>query len=174
MKPYLGLAAWVVRRRVVKGVVVPVMAMLSVVLAELAPVHGETAVAGLSPSEEMALFAAAGFKIAGNGQYRRCNEDPVSLSYHPGQMELMDLNGDGRSEAWITEHSLFCYGDRGQYFVLLTRVPGGWQPVLEAVGIAVIKDSGYQGWPDIAIGGHDLDVTPLYRWNGKAYVRGNP
>ncbi|UTW12762.1 hypothetical protein [Marinobacterium rhizophilum] len=136
--------------------------------------HESAHAAALSASEEAALFAAAGFKLAGNGQYQRCQEEPVTLSYQPGHVELDDLNGDGRSEAWVTESSLFCYGNAGQYFLLLTEAPTGWQILLEAVGIAVIKDSDYQGWPDIEVGGPGFGDFPLYRWNGSGYGRHTP
>jgi hypothetical protein len=143
-------------------------------LLVVGPVRGSSVVEGLSASEEVALFNAAGFSLAGNGQYQRCKEEPVTLSYQPGKAELADLNGDGQDEAWVTEGSLFCYGNTGQYFVLLTRGQSGWQIIIEAVGIPVIRETGKQGWPDIEVGGPGFAVFPLYRWNGESYVRHNP
>lgn len=136
--------------------------------------HGSAHAAALSADDEAALFTAAGFSLAGNGQYQRCQEEPVTLSYQPGHVELADLNGDGRAEAWVTESSLFCYGNRGQYFVLLTQAPAGWQVLLEAVGIAVMKDGSNEGWPDIEVGGPGFGTFPLYRWNGSGYVSTTP
>ncbi|MCP8686592.1 hypothetical protein [Marinobacterium sedimentorum] len=138
------------------------------------PVRGSSVVEGLSASEEAALFAAAGFSLAGNGQYQRCREEPVTLSYQPGKAELADLNGDGQDEAWVTEGSLYCYGNTEQYFVLLTREQNGWRILVEAAGIPVIRETGNQGWPDIEVGGPGFAAFPLYRWNGEAYVRRNP
>lgn len=146
----------------------------TVSLLAVGPVRGGSIVEGLSASEEGALFNAAGFSLAGNGQYQRCSEEPVTLSYQPGKAELADLNGDGQHEAWVTESSLFCYGNTAQYFVLLTREPSGWRILVEAVGIPVIRETGHQGWPDIEVGGPGFAAFPLYRWNGEAYVRHNP
>ncbi len=151
------------------AIMIPVLVATPGFLAATSAQGQSALAAGLSASEEAAMFAAAGFSMAGNGQYQRCREEPVTLSYQPGLLTLTDLNGDGLTEAWITESSLFCYGNTGQYFVLLTKGPEGWQPLLEAVGIAVIRDGGYQGWPDIEVGGPGVGDVPLYRWNGSGY-----
>nr|WP_158651780.1 hypothetical protein [Marinobacterium profundum] len=143
-------------------------------LLAVGPVQGNSVVEGLSASEAAALFDAAGFSLAGNGQYQHCHEEPVTMSYQPGMAELVDLNGDGQQEAWVTESSLFCYGNTAQYFVLLTREPSGWRVLVESVGVPVIKESSNQGWPDIEVGGPGFATFPLYRWNGEAYVRHNP
>jgi hypothetical protein len=168
-----GVANTVSGRVLVRSAVsVTVAAALVSFPGEALAQHGSAA--ALSASDEAALFAAAGFSLAGNGQYQRCKEEPVTLSYQPGHVELADINGDGRAEAWVTESSLFCYGNTGQHFVLLTEAPAGWQVLLEAVGIAVIKNGSSQGWPDIEVGGPGFREYPLYRWNGDGYLRITP
>ena len=127
--------------------------------------------AELTPAEQAAVFNAAGFKPAPNGQYIRCEEQPPTLSYSPGRIELADLNGDGQPEAWVTESSLFCYGNTAESFVLLSKGSGGWRVLLDAVGIATVQKTKRSGWPDIEVGGPGFGKFPVYRWNGEAYVQ---
>lgn len=125
----------------------------------------------LTPAERAAVFKAAGFKPRGS-QYVRCEEDPPTASSMPGQIEVVDLNGDGRPEAWVTESSVFCYGNTAAFFVLVTRDEGGtWRPLMDAVGVATALETKRQGWPDVEVGGPGFGKFPVYRWNGKAYVR---
>ena len=126
---------------------VPYCLSLGVVLAVLLPAP-PAAGADLGPDELAAAFVAAGFEQVANGSYVRCHEDPPTLSYQPGQAEVADLNGDGQTEVWITEGSLFCYGNTGTAFVLLTRDGEGWRKLLEEVGVPVVLDSRHAGWPE--------------------------
>lgn len=123
----------------------------------------------LSPADLAAAFGAAGFTQDAGGRWIRCQEDPPTLSYGPGTAEVADLNGDGRPEIWITENSVFCYGDTGSAFVLLTREEAGWRPLLDEVGIPLQRDSRHDGWPDIEVGGPGLVRFPVYHWNGYDY-----
>ncbi|MBL8431298.1 MAG: hypothetical protein JNK80_02780 [Dechloromonas sp.] len=125
--------------------------------------------AGLAPAEQAAVFKAAGFKKARGGQYMRCREDPPTASYLPGSIELEDLDGDGRPEAWVKESSISCYGNTAEAFVLLTRDDGGWRVLLDAVGVPVVRKAKHGGWPDIEVGGPGFGKFPVYRWDGKAY-----
>jgi len=126
--------------------------------------------ADLAPAEQAAVFKAAGFMKVGGGRYIRCKEDPPTASYVPGRIELADLNGDGRPEAWVTESSVFCYGNTAEAFVLLTKDDGGWRVLLDAVGIPVVRKTKRGGWPDIEVGGPGFAKSPVYRWDGKAYA----
>lgn len=92
------------------------------------------------------------------------------MSYSPGQIEEVDLNGDGQPEAWVTEGSVFCYGSTGTAFVLLTKAGGRWRVLLDEVGVPVVQPARNTGWPDIEVGGPGFGKLPVYRWNGKAYV----
>lgn len=126
--------------------------------------------AELAPAEQAAVFKAAGFKQAAEGRYIRCEEDPPTLSYSPGRIEMEDLNGDGQPEAWVKEGSTFCYGNTGEAFVLLSKSSGGWRVLLEAVGLPMLQEIKRSGWPDIEVGGPGFGKFPVYRWDGKAYV----
>ena len=119
--------------------------------------------------EQAAIFKAAGFSKSGD-RYIRCEEEVPTVSYSPGQIELTDLNGDGQSEAWVREGSVFCYGNTGTAFVLLGKANGRWRVLLDAVGIAVVLPAKNAGWPDIEVGGPGFGKFPVYRWNGKAYA----
>ena len=124
---------------------------------------------GSGGAGQASIFKAAGFNQAANGQYIRCAEEIPTVSYVPGDIRLQDLNGDGVPEAWVTESSLFCYGNTGQFFVLVTEDGGGWHSVLEGAGIPRVMETGYRGWPDIEVGGPGFAKFPVYRWNGKSY-----
>ena len=125
--------------------------------------------AGLSPPEEAAAFTAAGFtQIA--GAWRAC-EDPDTASYQAGVIEqVTDLNGDGRPEAIIAEHSGFCYGMQGSGYVLVSKqANGGWTLVTSGSGILTpLQTKGVGGWPDLEIGGPGFCFA-VERWDGKAY-----
>jgi hypothetical protein len=125
----------------------------------------------LTPAERAAAFKAAGFKARG-AQHVRC-EDPGTTSYMPGQIEVADLNGDGRPEVWITEGSTFCYGHTGSAVVLLTKDDkGSWTVLLDEVGMALPLETKQKGWPDIEVGGPGMGPQPVFRFDGKKYTRG--
>lgn len=122
-----------------------------------------------SAEEKAAIFKAAGFKAKGD-KYVRCADD-TTASYMPGFIEMADLNGDGTSEAWVKESSLFCYGDTAEAFVLVAKNDkGAWTILLDEVGIPVVHETKSKGWPDIEVGGPGFGTFPIYRYDGKKYV----
>ena len=124
----------------------------------------------LSPDERAAVFAAAGF-VASGDRYVRC-DDTVTASAMPGMIELADLNGDGRPEAWVRESSTLCYGDTAEAFVLLTQdASGAWVKLIDAIGIGLPLETQHNGWPDIEVGGPGPGPFPVYRFDGTSYVR---
>ena len=127
--------------------------------------------ADITSDDQAAVFKAAGFKKEPGGKYVRCKEDPPTASYMPGRIETADLNGDGQPEAWVSESSLFCYGNTAESFVLLTKDAGGWRVLLDEVGIPNVLKTKRGGWPDIEVGGPGFGKFPVYRWDGKSYVR---
>ena len=128
----------------------------------------------LTPADEAAAFRAAGFKRVG-GQWQACG-DPGTASYSPGAVEsAADLNGDGRPEAIVTEGSVFCFGNTGQgYAVVSKQTDGSWKLVTQGTGMVnvlatpakVLAATG--GWPDLEIGGPGF-CFPVERWNGREY-----
>lgn len=123
----------------------------------------------LSPADEAAAFAAAGFKKSG-GQWRQC-DDPTP-TYSPGAIqEVRDLNGDGRPEALITEGGTYCFGHTGAGFSLVSKQANGrWKLLTGGTGMVdFLPSKGVGGWPDIQVGGPGF-CFPVIRWNGKTYV----
>ena len=126
--------------------------------------------AGLSSADEAAAFTAAGFKRAG-GHWAACGE-PGTASYTPGAIDrVADLNGDGRTEAVITEGSSYCFGMTGTGYSLVSKqADGRWKLIAGGAGIpSFLSTRGAGGWPDIQIGGPGF-CFPVERWNGKAYA----
>jgi hypothetical protein len=124
----------------------------------------------LSVAEEAAVYKAAGFTRRGNAWRSDCG-DPGTSSYTPGAIDkVVDLNGDGRPEAILTEGGTFCYGNTGQgYFVVTKAVDGAWKLVTRGTGIAeFLKTRGADGWPDLQVGGPGF-CFPVERWNGREY-----
>lgn len=130
-----------------------------------------TTQAVLAPADSEAAFKAAGFAKAG-GVWRSC-DDPGTASYTPGAIEsVADVNGDGLPEAVITESSMFCYGNQGSSYVVVSKQgPGRWRRMTAGSGmVTFLKTKGVGGWPDIEIGGPGF-CFPVERWNGRAYAR---
>lgn len=127
--------------------------------------------ATLSAADRAAVFKAAGFKARGD-QYVRCEEDPPTASSQPGAIETADLNHDGRPEAFVTESSLFCYGNTAAAFVLVTQDANGtWRKILDEVGVHVVRKTEHQGWADVEVGGPGMGKQPVFQWNGSKYVK---
>ena len=125
---------------------------------------------GPSAADKAAIFKAAGFKAKGDS-YTRCPDDDAP-SHTPGAIEMQDLNGDGTAEAFVRESSTFCYGNTAEAFVLVSKgADGKWSVLLDEVGVAVPKESKHKGWLDIEVGGPGDGPFPVYRYNGKKYVK---
>jgi hypothetical protein len=141
------------------------LATASIAVAEPPPAEA------LSAADRAAVFEAAGFTQKGD-RWIRCVEETPTASYTPGQIEVVDLNRDGRPEAWVTEGSVFCYGNTGQATVLVTKEKdGAWRKVLDEVGVALALETRHLGWPDVEVGGPGFEKVPPHRWNGTTYVQ---
>lgn len=124
-----------------------------------------------SAPDRALVFTAAGFARRGD-RWIRCVEETPTASYGPGRIDVTDLNGDGRPEAWVIESSAYCYGGAGQVTVLVTRdADGTWRKILDEVGVAAVRDTTTRGWPDLVVGGPGLAPVPPHRWNGTTYVQ---
>ena len=125
----------------------------------------------LSPTDEAAAFKAAGFTHKGK-QWQSACDDPGTASYTPGAIEqVLDLNGDGRPEAVVTEGGSYCYGNTGIGYSLVSKqANGSWKLITSGTGIPnFLTTKGADGWPDIEIGGPGF-CFPVERWNGHEYV----
>lgn len=148
------------------------MNRLSAALSALALIAATPALAlpPLSMADTAAAFKAAGFRPYGK-KFVRCEEE--GTGQHPtGDLELADLNGDGRAEAFIREGSTFCFGNTGQAVVVVTKgADGAWRKILDEVGVDGIMKTKHNGWSDIDIGGPGFGPVPVYGFDGKTYVR---
>lgn len=120
---------------------------------------------------DAAIFEAAGFSLVGD-QWQSC-ELTDSPSYSPGEIvEKRDINGDGRTDALVAEHSAICFGMAGQLFAIVSQDDdGSWSHITSGIGIPeFLGTSGTDGWPDIEVGGPGF-CFPIIRWDGKTYSR---
>lgn len=117
-----------------------------------------------TPADRAAAFRAAGFAPT-RGRYLAC--DPRQEL----DIEIRDLNGDGRPDAVITNHGTECFGNTGQGYVLVTKdASGAWRKLFENMGIPDFQSTrGVAGWPDIVNGGPGF-CFPVMRWNGRDYA----
>jgi hypothetical protein len=143
-------------------------AMLAIMTAWATQAGAESpASLSLSQAEQSAVFKAAG-AVLRKGSWVICADDP---SAGGARIETVrDLNGDGRSEAVVTEGGSYCYGNTGAAYTVLSRqADGSWRKISSNTGIAeFLKTRGVDGWPDISVGGPGF-CFPVERWNGKAY-----
>ena len=107
---------------------------------------------------------AAGF-VATRGKYLACDNSQEL------QIEVRDLNGDGRPDAVITDSGVECFGNTGTGYVLVTKdAAGAWRKLFENQGIPdFLTTRGVGGWPDIVNGGPGF-CFPVLRWNGSGYA----
>jgi len=142
---------------------------VAAVLACLCLPSAALAQANLSPADQAAALQAAGFKRVG-GQWKAC-EDPGTTSYAQGTIDqVVDLNGDGRPEAIISEGNEFCYGMQGSgYFLAGKQQDGSWKLITSGSGILTpLETRGAGGWQDLEIGGPGFCFA-VARWNGTEY-----
>lgn len=125
----------------------------------------------LRDADRTAIFEIAGFKQRGT-EWRRCEEESAAYWSTPGTIDLVDLNRDGRPEAFVTETNLSCYGSDEGFVALLTRDrTGAWRIVIDAAGTYRVRKTRHGGWADLEIGGPGAGPAVVYRWNGSGYAR---
>ena len=127
--------------------------------------------AATPPTEQTAIFIAAGFKKRGAAWKSGNCEGSESESYSPGNIqEYRDINGDGRPDAVVTEGGAICYGMTGTHFWLVSKQAAGhWKLMHDETAMPdFMATKGAGGWPDIQMGGPGF-CFPVWRWNGTAY-----
>ena len=133
------------------------MSAMLLVLALLQP-----AASPVSPAERAAIFKAAGFAPT-NGKWLMCDKQT------PLELEVRDINGDGRQDAVVMDGGSECYGHTEQGFVLLTKAANGpWTNLYRSPGIPTFLETAYKGWPEIEVGGPGF-CFPVVRFDGKTF-----
>jgi hypothetical protein len=117
-----------------------------------------------NPADREAAFRAAGFPAV-RGKHPACDKQQEV------QIEIRDLNGDGRPDALVSDFGTECYGSTEQGFVIVTKdAAGTWRKFYESQGVPTFQTTrGVGGWPDIENGGPGF-CFPIQRWNGSDYA----
>jgi len=122
-----------------------------------------------SPGETAEIYKAAGFKVEG-GKVIGCDAADPDWPRSSFFTEAVDLNGDGKPEAIVTEGNIACYGRDEQGFTVLAKNPDGtWRRLAAHSGGTLVLKTRHHGWLDIEYGGPGMQKPPVLRWNGKSY-----
>jgi hypothetical protein len=127
--------------------------------AIMSPLHAQ-------PKTNLVAEATGGMIRAKQGKVhdKECGE---KVDY---QTEVVDLNGDGQSEVFVT-YTSSCYGMTGYKLELYIKGSNGkWneQFGFPAAEYRLLKRRN-QGFPDIEIGGRG-NCFPVWSWNGSKYA----
>ena len=128
------------------------------------PPTPEPSAVGGTPADRAAAFKAAGVTPV-RGKYLACDKSQEM------EIEIRDLNADGRPDAVIRDHGTFCYGSTEQGYTIVTKDANGtWRLLFQNQGIPTFQASrGVGGWPDIENGGPGF-CFPIMRWDGSDYA----
>lgn len=134
----------------------------SVLAAALVFGTGGSALAQATPAERAreaaAMIAAAGFRIQGAQIVNACGR--------PAQPRptAMDLNGDGRPEAFVTDVDPACHGGTGEAFVIIQKLaPFSWTRVGGGQGRVRALETRTNGWRDIVLEGQGCPASWTYQ-----------
>lgn len=128
------------------------------------------AAAGFSPAELASIYKGAGYTVRGNKPVGCDAADPSwpRSSFH---VEAVDLNGDGKPEAIVSEGNVACYGrDEMGFHVVARNADGSWRRLASDSGGTMVLKTRHKGWLDIEYGGPGMQKQPVLIWNGKAYT----
>lgn len=139
-------------------------ALAGALLALATQASAQAPAASGSAADRNAAFRAAGLTQTG-GRWVGCEGSPAEI-------EVRDLNGDGRPDAVVTDSGIACYGRDEQGFRIVTKdANGAWKRLFENSGVPTfLTTRGAGGWPDIKNGGPGFCHAVL-RWSGSDYVR---
>lgn len=119
----------------------------------------------LTKTDRAQALAAAGF-VGG----KTCATGNPGWPKSQIDVEAIDLNGDGKVEAFVTESNAACYGNDGGGFTIVGKdATGKWRNLGGDTGIPVPLKSKRNGWLDIRVGGPGFGAMPVLRWDGKKY-----
>ena len=122
------------------------------------------------PADTAAIYKAAGFKVAGGKVSGGCDAADPNWPRSDYSIEAVDLSGDGKPEAILSESNVACYGGTETGFWILARNPdGSWRVLAQETGGTIVLKSRHNGWADVEYGGPGMQKQPVLRYNGKTY-----
>jgi len=125
--------------------------------------------AAFPPAETAAIYRAAGFTVSGD-KVSGCDAAEPEWPRSSFFVEAVDLDGDGKPEAIVSEGNTACYGRDEMGFTILAKgSDGAWHKLATGTGGTLVLKTKTQGWLDIEYGGPGMDRKPVLHWNGKAY-----
>jgi len=120
-------------------------------------------------AETAAIYQAAGFTVQGD-KISGCDATDPEWPRSSFFVEAVDLSGDGKPEAIVSEGNVACYGRDEQGFTILAKGPDGkWRKLATGSGVTLVLKTRTQGWLDVEYGGPGMQQQPVLRWNGTAY-----
>ncbi len=127
------------------------------------------AAAPFSPADTAAIYKAAGLAMKGKAIVDCAAADPT-WPRSRFDIEAIDLSGDGKPEAVLSEGNIACYGRDETAFTILARNPdGSWRKLVQNTGGIMPLKTRHNGWLDIEYGGPGLQKQPVMRFDGKVY-----
>jgi hypothetical protein len=135
----------------------PIMLLAMPLLIAAAPL--------LTKVERGQALAAAGFVGA-----KTCATGNAGWPKSEFEVEAVDLNGDGKVEAFVIESNSACYGNTGSAFTIVGKdATGKWRNLGGDTGVPVPLTTKRSGWIDVRVGGPGFGAMPVLRWDGKRY-----
>lgn len=143
--------------------------MRFVLFSVLAMATAATAAASFNPADTAAIYKAAGFATKGK-TIIGCDAADPNWPRSSFNIEAIDLNGDGKPEAIVSEGNAACYGQDEMGFTILARNPdASWRKVGGNTGGALPLKTRHNGWLDLEYGGPGVQKQPVLRFDGKIY-----
>ena len=132
------------------------MALVSLITLVALAAAPRPPAAGFSTAERTEILKAAG-AVRRGAAWVLCADDPGPVS---ATLRAVDLNGDGRPEAIVTERTRFCAPRTGWLHAVLARAHGGgWQLLARGEGqLRVIGRAVPGQWRDLRVTGADAPV----------------
>jgi hypothetical protein len=144
-------------------------ALLVLAAGVLAASVAAAAVPDFTPAESAAIYTAAGFKMKGK-TISGCDAADPGWPRSSFSIEAIDLSGDGKPEAIVTEGNIACYGRDEMGFTILANGPDGkWRVLARDNGGTMPLKTRHNGWLDIEYGGPGMQKHPVLRYDGKVY-----
>ncbi len=122
-----------------------------------------------NPADTAAIYKAAGFAMKGKAVVDCAAADP-NWPRSNFFIEAIDLSGDGKPEAVLSEGNIACYGRDETGFTILARNPdGSWRKLAQNTGGIMPLKTRHNGWLDVEYGGPGMQKQPVMRFDGKVY-----